>query len=312
MENGVRPNKPMSDIPEPKPLSLPESPKVKAPGVGSLSFSDVDNKKEIEKKVQVLDAELESAKRQPIKKINFSNVPPPKPKPVAGKSLFVSDDNNNVVKAAVDYVQKNYPTVSASVERIERQIRQLSPLTVDVVMAWGANAIHECGSVATRCATTLKNFSELRSNELVEAALEAARGIQPNHSLLDKVFGKSKSHDMLSFKPRLIVLQSELRTILPDINKFTDLAVETEGRLLLQVAALSAICEVSGASDDTSLEHVTQERRSILAQGANQAKLVGLQLAQTKTLIVDQIARLDQMLNVTLPAFEMANATRKT
>jgi hypothetical protein len=34
-----------------------------------------------------------------------------------------------------------------------------------------------------------------------------------------------------------------------------------------------------------------------------------LQLEQTKTLIVDQVTRLDQLLNVTIPAFEMAGAS---
>ncbi len=183
------------------------------------------------------------------------------------------------------------------------------PLKVDILVGWGATALSENGINATHCAQAVKAYTELRSNELVEAALKAAQYIPENQSLIEKMF-TSKPTNLLYYKPRLVVLQTQLKGVLPNMETLLDQSSKLHGRLMLNVASLAAAVQVSGTISDATLDRATQERRTILTQAANQAQLVNLQLTQTKALIADQLSRLDQMINVTIPAFELANASK--
>jgi hypothetical protein len=269
-------------------------------------------------KVAVFD-DTELFKQEQDKKVakplSFDNIPTPVPKakPVtsiaAPKSLFESDDNQSVVKAAIKYVQETFTSLNCSYDRIERQIRQLTPLTLEVLMSWGANALTENGSLCSESAKLVKEFSDMNSTELMTAALKAAQQVPESQSFVSRLMG-GKAPTLLNFKPRLQVLQPQLTSMSVTIDKLIKSTGEMEKRLLLNVAALAAICEVVGQPSDEALDRSMHERRTVLGQAANQAKLVNLQLVQIRTLVSDQTSRLVQLLNVTIPAFEMANATK--
>lgn len=259
---------------------------------------------------KVEQAKIHTERLQFAKKPERPIAPTHAPEP--GKSLFAdakSPSDQSLIKSAIQYVQTNYGDLGETTERIERQIRQILPLKTDVLMGWGATALSENGSNASRCAQAVKEYTELRSNELIEAALKAAQYVPENQSLLEKVFS-SKQTNLLYYKPRLVVMQTQLKTALPNIESLLEQSSKLHGRLMLCVASLAAAVQVSGTINDATLDRITQERRTILTQAANQAKLVNLQLTQTKGLIADQLSRLDQMINVTIPAFELANASK--
>lgn len=308
----------------PQPLSFPEDKKpTEQPKVAPLTFPDkpidyaaveaAKRKAEHDSQVSKLKFDTVNVKAA-TKPLDFSHVPSvPTPPPVAAqppRAMFDDKSHDPAVQAAVAYVQSHYPDIGAPAERITLQVRQLVPLTLDTLMSWGATPLTENGALATLCAKSVKAFTELNANEQIEAALKAAQYVPEAHSAISKMFS-AKPVNLLYFKPRLIVLQGQLRSgTLPELEKLLDQTNETQQRLTLNVAALAAVCEATNASKDPTLERVAQERRTILTQAGNQAKLMNLQLNQTKALIVDHLSRLDQMINITMPAFEMANATK--
>ncbi len=254
----------------------------------------------------------EIRKRPGSKPLSFDNVPPvpvkQKPKQVNPTAVFATDDDKGVVKAAVEYVQQNFSSLGCSYDRIEKQIRQLSPLTLEVVMAWGGNAMTENGRMTSEAAKLIKEFVELNSADLMKAALDAARAVPQKKSVFSKFL--SNEPTLLELKPRLLILKPQLDAIKPTLTQLITATSEMEKRLMLNVAALSAIVAVVGQPTDDALNRTMDDRRRILTQSANQAKLTNLQLEQQLTLVADQITRLEQLVMVTIPTFEMANATK--
>lgn len=285
-----------------------------APGK-ALSFPDrpvMPNKVAVFDDTELLKRKMDEAVAQ---KLNFDNVAPvpvktkAKPVVVNPKPMFATDDNASVVKAAVEYVQQNFPTLTCNYDRIERQIRQLSPLTLEVLMSWGGNALRENGELATEAAKNVKYFTDLNSSELMEGALKSASTVPHSKNIFQRLIS-SNEPTLLTFKPRLVVLNSQLVATRPTLDQLITSTGEMEKRLLLNVAALAATVAVCGQPTDDALNRTMHDRRTILTQAANQAKLVNLQLVQIRTLVAEQLTRLDQLLLVTIPAFEMANATK--
>lgn len=233
-------------------------------------------------------------------------------KPASPKPLFERNDDQNLVNAAVKYVEDNFAALANRHDRIERQIRQLSPLTMEVLANWGGRAISEGGDITSSAARLVKSFADLQGNELVEAALNAAKGPVAPSGWMDMIrsFAAPKPESVLSFKPRLIVLKAHLVPLIPQIDSHIHETKESELRLLLNMASLVAVCEVMGRPSDATMDRLMYDRRTILSQASNQSQLVNLQLVQTKQTITQLMSKIDQLLTITIPAFEMAHATR--
>jgi hypothetical protein len=196
-------------------------------------------------------------------------------------------------------------------ERAKLLCKQLAP-QIRIMQSNARSLVQKFGDVKTITIPAWKNVFTLYIVNIEQkkgAALAAARYDPAIDTILHKMF-QGKPRTILFFKPRLIVMQSQLVAMLPGVQKYLDEATNLQHLLTLNVASLSGVCEASGAINDPTLEHTAHDRRTLLTQSANQAKLIQLQLKQTLTLISDQLSRCNQMINVTIPAFEMANASK--
>jgi hypothetical protein len=80
-----------------------------------------------------------------------------------------------------------------------------------------------------------------------------------------------------------------------------------EERIALNVVALSSVCSVVTITD-VALDSAAQNRRVILQQAAQQYKLLTLQMESVQQQLVEQLANVDQVLTITIPAFEVSNS----
>lgn len=242
-----------------------------------------------------------------IKPLDFSHVAPAPahitPNPGA---LFSNPKTNGIVELAIKSAHEKFANLGTSIDNVERQIRQLVPLNISLVVTWGDAGVSQESEMITKSAGFLKMFSELRGNELCEAALNASA--QTNIGFFQRLAG---THNLvLGYKPNLINLKAQMMSMLPQCDEFIAKIEILHTKLGINLAALSSVCEAVGDIQDSSLSIAVDNRRRILTQCVMQSDLTIQQLKQAKTLIIDQLSRAGQLLDVTIPAFETAHATK--
>lgn len=243
-------------------------------------------------------------------KLSFDNLPPVVVK-TPGKAAFASETSvyDPIIASAMKHVRDNYQTLSVEMPSIERQIKQLIPVKMSTISTWGSSALDQEAQLSTNIAQMVRTFSGIRGNELMEKVLNLAKAVR-SEGFLDKLFG-STQESALQYKPQLGVLKTQLTQLMPEYEQNIKNASASETRIMIQFAALVAVKEATGTSGDDSLERAILDRRNILQQAAMQSKLSRLQLIETQKSIAQQISRVEQLLTVTLPAFEMATAQQQ-
>lgn len=282
---------------EPKPLFGNDTPtKTTSSGPKSLSFPSSSTPTQATKPVPAT-----------IKPLDFSNVPSTSthvtPNPGA---LFSNPKGNGIIELAIKSAHEKFSNLGTAIDSVERQIKQLVPLNISLVVTWGDAGVSQESEMITKSAGFLKMFSELRGNELCEAALNASA--QTNTGFFQRLAGTHNS--VLGYKPNLTNLKAQLMSMLPQVDEFIDKIEILHSKLAINAAALSSVCEAVGDIQDSSLSMAVDNRRRILTQCVMQSDLSVQQLKQAKALIVDQLSRAGQLLDVTIPAFETAHATR--
>jgi hypothetical protein len=243
------------------------------------------------------------------KPLDFGNAPPIQTKRTPNPRALFADTTrpNSIVEEAVKYARANFPNLGTSLDSVERQIKQLIPLNITTIVGWGEPGVSQETDLITKAAGILKMFSEMRGNEICENALKSVS--QVNTGGFFQKFTNSRS-SVLAYKPNLQVLKTEILSLLPQVDEYVDSIQKAHTRVSINVAALSSVCDAVGTIDDSSLSIAVDNRRRILTQCVMQCDLTVQQLKQAKTLMVQQLSQASQMLDVTIPAFETANATK--
>lgn len=226
------------------------------------------------------------------------------PRPREPAALFNAGEAS--IAPAIDYARATFPDLSAIHEPgIDRKIRQLVPWKHETVTTWGSKALDENAVVTTKAAQLISRFSEYKINELVErATVLAQRG---ESGFLNRLFLRGK---VISFKPALKVAKTQLTQLTKDcgdyISSIEPLRVQLSISLVALVSAYEALTRPAASSIDTALH----SRRMLLQQAIHQAELTSLQLHELKQQIAMQLSHVDQLLMITIPAFEIANAAK--
>ncbi len=218
----------------------------------------------------------------------------------------VFDEGGGDIAPAMAYARTAFAELARAHEHsLERKIRQLSPWKHEVVNGWGGKALQENAAITTQTARIISKFAECRIGELIEkATLMARRG---ESGLLNRIFLRSK---VISFKPSLSVARSQLATFSLECNTNIAGLDELGVRLRLDLAALSSAYEALPKPGEQTLESSIHSRRVLLQQSIHQAELTSLQLHELKQQIAMQSAGVEQLLMITIPAFEMSDAAR--
>jgi hypothetical protein len=249
-----------------------------------------------------------------MKPLNFKEEPPkPKvlvfpdepakpPSKSVPRSIFdVENKYEQHIQRAINYATDNFQTLRADFPSIERQIRQLFPIRIDVIGLWGSSALDQESQLTSEIAILIKQQSSMGANEALE---DVTRCLSKRESFMDKFFARNVSVE--SLRPRLKILKQQIEQLLPRYKNFIEQANKSETRLLIHLSSLVAALDAAGQLND-DLARVSADRRNILQQAAVQAKLALLQLSESRKILVSQVARIDQLLTITLPAYEMTS-----
>lgn len=241
-----------------------------------------------------------------VKSLDLSHVSTPSP-PVTPKVGALFDAKPvPYVAGAIKIAGEKFSALGAGLESVERQIKALLPLNITSVITWGEPSVSQEAELVTKAAALLKQFSELRSSELCEDALKAST--QPATGFFQRLAGGHPS--VIGFKPTLSALKTTIISMLPQVDEYTGKIDALHTKLAINLAALSSVSESVGDIQDSSLSMAVDNRRRLLAQCVQQSDLTGQQLKQMKNLLVQQMSQCSQLLDVTIPAFETAHATR--
>lgn len=192
------------------------------------------------------------------------------------------------------------------VSSIEAKAKRLIPWSYDVVSTWADNALRGSSEVTSAVAKKMKEYSDLKTADLLDSALEEARFV-PKTGILARF--RQKQTSILTFKPNLQLCKANLSEILVAFDTALSLIQSEHSRLQVSLISLVAVIEVKGLPSDRSLEPVVSARRVLLQQAVQQANLLILQLTEISKAISSQLATINNLLYVTIPAFEVANAS---
>jgi hypothetical protein len=242
-----------------------------------------------------------------IKPLDLSHVSAPVPAPHAAPNPGALFDTKPVpwVSGAIKLAHEKFSALGPNLESVERQIKALLPLNITTVITWGEPTVSEEAAFVTKAAALLKQFSELRGNELCENALKASTAAPTGF------FQKLAGHtSVLGYKPNLIALKAAIISMLPQATDYYTKMNVLHVKLAVNLAALSSVADAVGTIEDSSLSMAIDNRRRLLAQCVQQSDLTSQQLNQMKNLLIQNMSQCSQLLDVTIPAVETANATR--
>lgn len=244
----------------------------------------------------------------PPRALSFDDLPPAPdglpPKTVA-RPLFDSDDHP-AVRDALSIARADYPLLVAHAEqRMAALFRRLLPVRLALVTDWGEGPLMEQAALLQPITELVLKFTQMGVPALLEAALESTRA--PSG-----VFGKffRRASTPAEYKPALTSAREQLARLIADSEAATRNLDESAQNLSLHAAALAVVSTLAGAALDASVADALIQRRTLIQQAIRQAELSMLQMGQVRQQAAELIGQVSSFLTVTLPALEMAQATR--
>jgi hypothetical protein len=210
---------------------------------------------------------------------------------------------------AFDTIQKQHTAIyAAHVNEIRRQIMQLLPLKTTVVSDWGVNTASKFVTFSGAVTKLIHQITMADGNTTIDKALKAAQ-YKPQTGLFQKMLGK-KPIELLGFKPHLTVLRANLTAWVTECSKLMAESRDHNAKLTVKMITLATAADISKPIADAVLDNAIANRRMLSQQLVQQSMLIDAQLAQMHGQLVNQMASVDQLLTVTIPAFENIDATR--
>lgn len=297
----------MSSTPAPsvRPLDFGAAPS-RAPA--PLDFSHVPERR------AASPAPAPAAPRAP-KGLDFSSVPPaPTPAPVAprrasapvGAPTPIFDNAlTQEEQRALDRAQADFPDLFRQhASYLRNTIKQLLPFSLSQLENYGRTALEAQGQMVTAAATITRDFRLLDANGLIQEALTQAQG---KASLIDRLRGHGKAN-LNAFRVRAEALRVQLSNFLPRIEGVRNQLKEEGDRLPLLLAALSSAASAVNTQRDVAVDISVNNRRTVLTQAVQQRQVLLPQLEEMRRQAVEQLGALENFLQTTLPALELAAA----
>lgn len=250
------------------------------------------------KAIEFGDAGLDGKARHPEKPQRHASAqrePPP---------LF--GDGGIIIAPAMEHARATFPDLAKSQEQsIERKLRQLLPWRHEIVATWGAKVLDENAANTTRAAQLINRFSEYGINEVVEKATAVAR--RGDSNLLNRLFLRNK---VISYKPALTVAKTHLMQLIKDCSDCLASVGPLKLQLKINLVSLASAYEALGKPTENAVEETLGSRRVLLQQAIHQTELTALQLHELKQQLAAQLTTVEQLLIITIPAFEIADAAK--
>jgi hypothetical protein len=172
-------------------------------------------------------------------------------------------------------------------------------------MDWGTKTMERMRDDSKQAAAMIKLFTQAKGNELIETAVNATTGVQKG-SLWERL--TTKAVDPINLEPQHAALHSQLGPWMKQCDERLASAKQHNYDTVVKLATLVAVADTVGTIADNTLDMAIGNRRTVLQQGVLQSELIVRQLEDVRTLIIDQRMRIDQVINVTLPAYKAARS----
>ncbi len=230
-------------------------------------------------------------------------VPVKKKEEVKTPSVLFDDGSAATVTTAIKLIGERYPNLKNNLDQVERQVRQLVPLKLDIVMNWAAPALNEQVQLTADFSSYMKEYVDLKGNELIDGVVKA---MSNKESVLSKVFGKKT--DVARFKSELSSRKSLISQFIPRGENLLKKTVDSEQRMTVMYASLVAVNDTVGQSAEDNINNALFNRCTLMHNAIQQCKIVTLQIGEIKKLLLEQTDTIDRLLLVTIPAHEAASA----
>lgn len=231
----------------------------------------------------------------------FKDPAPPLRTPSAPKSVF-AEQTHALHNSVMAEMQKSFASVVAQdAQKVERHIKQLLPLTAEKATGWAEKHIRGVGQLVTASSAIAKRFSAASGEQLMAEALEEANG---SGGLFKKLMRSSKGQSNL--RPQLAGIRAQIGLWLPECEKMMTESITGMQKVSFSLASLSAVRTVYGDTLDALIAASADTRRVVLQQALTQLELTRTQMEQLRATMLDQVMRMDQLLNITLPAIDAA------
>jgi len=283
--------------------------------VKPLDFSTVDTPKQEEKKSSgpkplSFDNQpiIKQEKKEEVKSfaIQFDDSTPistPTKKNAQPKSLF-AQANSPLLELSLQKIEQM--TIDQNLkDKLTRQVRQLVDLDVDQIMKWGAPAVEDSVDGTKMVTQLTRTTASLNVTETLEEVNKAVDG----KTTIKELFS-SKNISIKSMIDRLNDLEKKLKGVI-DTKHIEKNLLESNERLNCFITALK-ITEESAKTlgNYDSIEDIMYNRRVLLTQASQQNELSRLQYTQTMDMIRNHLLKIEQLVMITIPAFEAAQASR--
>ncbi len=215
--------------------------------------------------------------------------------PKQPKSLFDNASVSNT-EMALKYIETNYSEAIIDKEKLKRQIKQLFPLNIETILSWGGNTVELLGENTDKISKLSLAITSTNLSECIEETVE----------FINKKQGFSffsKQIDLNQNKINLAKYKQELSQALLDLDPKEKELDYAEKRIQTNYLSLLGVRETNNVQDDL-IKNAIINRTQLLQGCIQQIRLNQMKIKQVKQFIIDRIQRIDQLLQVTIPAFE--------
>ena len=233
----------------------------------------------------------------PVAQVKFVD-PPKKTQPAA--PIF-ANGNESQIEVAFKHIKSKYTEIAVqSEEEIRRQISQLYPFNVTEIMDWGSLWMSNATQWITRVSETTKQHTSLGINT---ALSEAMQSMSPKG--LKKLFGRGNPTVHLT---NLVQLRQPAVETIGAVDQLMRESAKIKQKLTVRMVTIGAVLDLADTTAiEESIEQALHNRYNLLIRSLQQFEFSLAQLTSLKTLITNDISRLDEMTNSTIPTFLAAN-----
>lgn len=183
--------------------------------------------------------------------------------------------------------------------RVDMLLNQLVPVRAEVVATWGTKTLERSRMVSTEAAKLIAAYV---AADVASTMGKVAEAMKPRSGFL----GKLRSGNIEAYAPMLAAMQPSVQQWIEQSVLLVGKSKNAAAEVFLKSATLTAMHETVGDPPDNTLSQLLFNRRTLLQQGVMQAELTVKQVEDTYSQLLDLQMRLDQVLNVTIPAYTAA------
>jgi hypothetical protein len=211
--------------------------------------------------------------------------------------------NSIAVQAVMDELKKSHSDLFLTEgAKLEREVAQLVPLDIARVMNWAATYVAAMGDVSGEVSHIVRSFTAARGAELIAETLKA---LTQKPTFLSKLIHETN----ISTRPQLFALRSQLQLWISETVDLEKRVDKVRVKLITKMTSLRVVADMCGNPKDTALSDALYERQLLIAQATTQIQITAQQLTDVRRQIADQLSRIDQLVNITIPAYNSANSS---